>query len=94
MSRSVAQRQALVIGHFFAPVPCERAAEFPWQVLHLLGECGHDAGGVFVLNLGQHHVAGAALDQRGDEAVHRTSDQIAFPVTGDSSVFGWRQGVR
>lgn len=85
------QRQELVIGKFFTPVPGERAAEFPWQVLHLARERGHNAGGVFVLNLGQHHVARAALDQRGDVAVLGTRDQVAFPPLGDCAAITCRQ---
>ena len=44
------ERQALVIGKFLAPIPCEGAAQLPRQVLYLSGKRGHDTGGVLVLD--------------------------------------------
>jgi hypothetical protein len=75
-------RQALMIGEFLTPIPCERAAQLPRQVLYLSGKSGHDTGGIFVLDPGQNHVADVTLDERDDVAVLGAGNQINFPVAG------------
>jgi len=47
----------------------------------------NDAVAIFVADLCQHHKAGVALDQCGDEAVAGTCDQITFPVPWYSAIF-------
>jgi len=52
---------------------------------------GDDAFGVLVGNLDQHDVSRVTFDQRRHIAVLGPADEIAFPMTGNSSIFdgGW-----
>ena len=56
------------------------------QFVCLLDEGGHDALGVLVRHLGQDHIAGVTLDERGDEAVPGAGNQVALPMAGDGTV--------
>jgi hypothetical protein len=46
-----------------------------------------DALGVFVGNIYQHHIPRMSLNKRCDVAVLRPADQVAFPVSRNSTVF-------
>ena len=75
-----------MIGQFFATVPGQREAKLSRQMLDLCGKGSHDSLRFFAAHLGKHDIAGAPFDQRGDEAVLRARDEIAFPVAGDGAV--------
>ncbi len=80
------QRQALVIGKFFAVVPGQRAPQFSGQMLNLCRQRCDDGLRFLSAHLSQHNIARAPFDQRRNEAVLRTSDQVAFPMAGDRAV--------
>jgi len=68
-----------MIGQFGSTVPSQRSHHPLRQVLHPGDQCADDAVAVLSADLDQHHEARAAFDERGDMAVFRTTQQIAFP---------------
>ena len=65
----------------------QRAHQSRGQILDLPDERADDAGGVFARDLNEHNEPGLTLHQSGDVAILATSQQIAFPVPWDRSVF-------
>jgi hypothetical protein len=57
----------------------------------VLDEGGDDAFGVLVGNLDRHEVSRVTLDRRRHIAVLGPTDEVAFPMSGNSSIFdgGW-----
>jgi hypothetical protein len=80
-----------MVGKLLAPVPGQRPVKLAGQSLRLLDQCRDDAFGVLVGNFDQHHVARMALDKRCNIAIPRPTDQIAFPMTGDRTIFDRRR---
>ena len=81
------QGERLVTRHLGTAIPCERAVQLFWQLARLLYQCLNDAVAVLVATLCQHHKAGVALDDCGNEAVSRARDQIALPMPWYRTVF-------
>ncbi len=75
-----------MIGQLFAAVPGQREAELFRQMLDLCRQRSHDSLRFFAADFGEHDIAGAPLDQRGDKAVLKAGDQVTFPVTENGAV--------
>jgi len=71
-----------MVGQFFATIPGERFVKFTRQPLRLFDQRRHNAFGVFVGNLHQHHIPGMPFDECRNIAVLRATDQVPFPMPG------------
>jgi len=84
--------QGLVAMHLAALVVGHRLAQRRQLPVEDSGEAVDDRARAGIVDLGQHHETGRALDQRAHRrAVAFTLDQVAFPVAGDEAVLdlGW-----
>ena len=72
--------EALVIGQLSAIIPGQRFIKLIGKLARLLDESVDDGLGLPVLDLREHDIARVSFDQRDDEAVLRSAQQIAFPM--------------
>jgi hypothetical protein len=75
------QRETLVIGYFFAPVPGQRLVQLPRTFMRLFNQRADDCLGISALNSNQHAVARVAFYEGSDLAVIAADQQITFPVS-------------
>ena len=74
--------EVVVGGQFGAAVPGQGVHQPGGQGLHVVGQGGHDAGGVLAGDPDEHEVTGTPFNQRRDPAVVGPGDQVPFPVAG------------
>src|SRR3981189_1123807 len=80
-----------MVGKLLAPVPGQRPVKLAGQSLRLLDQRRDDALGGLVSNLDKHTVARMALDKCCNIAISRPTDQIAFPMARDRTIFDRRR---
>src|SRR5678816_1105956 len=70
----------LMVGHFMATIPGQRAAQCARQFEHLFDERRYYTRAVLAGHLDQYYIPRMALDQGSDVRVPAPTQQIAFPM--------------
>ena len=79
-------REGFVFRHLQPAIPRQRSPQRCWKPANLPAPCSDDRGGVFASHLDQGSKTRMPLHQRRDVTVFCATNEIAFPMTGNSSV--------
>ena len=82
--------EAFVLGHLQSAVPSQRAPQRRGEFSYVLAQGSHHGSGVLARHLHQHAETRMTLHQRGHVTVARPAQQVAFPMTGDGTIFDFR----
>lgn len=84
------QGEGLVVRELHASIPGQGLTELAWQFPDLRAEGRHHGLGVLARDFHEHRKPGVPLDERRDVGIAPSSNEVAFPMSRNSSVLDRR----